>query len=48
MCRVCPNKVRISQLNQNYFVVDPNENCVRPYRILLKEIIDNNNKCYLF
>ena len=48
MCRVCPNKVRISQLNKNYFVVDPNENCVRPYRILLKEIIDNNNKCYLF
>ncbi len=48
MCRDCLNKVRISQLNKNYFVVDPNENCVRPYRILLKEIIDNNNKCYLF
>ncbi len=50
MCRVHPNEVKISQEKENYFVVDPNENCVRPYRILLKEIIDNNNnkRCYLF
>jgi len=38
MCRVCPNKVRISSDEENYFVVDPNNDCVRPYRILLKEI----------
>ena len=49
MCRVCPQEVRFSKEKQNYFVVNPNENCVRPYRILLKEIKNKNkNKCYLF
>ena len=37
MCRVCPNKVRISSDRNDYFVVDPNDDCVRPYRILLKD-----------
>lgn len=37
MCRVCPKKVRISSYIEYYFVVDPNYDCVRPYRILLKE-----------
>lgn len=41
MCRVCPNKVRISYIEEHYFVVDPNNDCVRPYRILLKEIKKN-------
>ena len=48
MCRVCPNKVRISKYYKNYFVVDPNENCVRPYRILLKEINNTEKSCSLF
>ena len=49
MCRVHPNEVRISQEKENYFVVDPNENCVRPYRILLKEInYMKKDKCSLF
>ena len=38
MCRVCPNKVRIASDKKDYFVVDPNYDCVRPYRILLKDI----------
>ena len=37
MCRVCPKKVRIPSSQIDYFVVDPNDDCVRPYRILLKE-----------
>ena len=38
MCRVCPNKVRISSDRKDYFVVDPDTNCVRPYRILIKKL----------
>ena len=37
MCRVCPKEVRISSKYNKYFVVDPDEKCVRPYRILFKE-----------
>lgn len=47
MCRVCPEEVRISEYQKNYFVVNPSDNCVRPYRILLKEI-NANSKCILF
>ena len=49
MCRVCPNKVRISKDNDNYFVVDPNDTCVRPYRILIKVEENNhsNDKCII-
>lgn len=36
MCRVCPEKVRISEAQADYYVADPNNNCIRPYRILLK------------
>ena len=38
MCRVNPYKTRIAKRMSNYFVVDPNINCVRIYRILLKPI----------
>ena len=37
MCRVCPKKVRISQYKPDYFVLEPNKDCIRPYRILIKE-----------
>ena len=47
MCRVCPEEVRISERQKNYFVVNPSDNCVRPYRILLKEI-NGSSKCILF
>lgn len=43
MCRVCPSKVRISQYEPDYFVLDPNKDCIRPYRILLKPLNNNNN-----
>jgi hypothetical protein len=43
MCRVCPNKVRISNYEPIYFVLDPNKDCIRPYRILLKPLNNNNN-----
>jgi len=48
MCRVCPNKTRISDNNHNYFVLDPNKDCIRPYRILLKPLnSNNNNNCHI-
>lgn len=37
MCRVCPKEVRISSHYNIYFVVDPDEKCIRPYRILFKD-----------
>ena len=45
MCRVCPNKVRISENDPSYFVLDPNKDCIRPYRILLKPL--NNSSCQI-
>ena len=38
MCRVNPYKTRIASGMSNYFVIDPNVNCVRIYRILLKPL----------
>lgn len=46
MCRVCPQKVRIAELKPDYFVLDPNTDCVRPYRILLKK--PNNSFCVIY
>ena len=46
MCRVCPQKVRISESKSNYYVLDPNKDCVRPYRILLKKT--NNSFCEIY
>ena len=37
MCRVCPEKVRISRAEPDYYVLDPNKDCIRPYRILLRD-----------
>ena len=37
MCRVNPKKVRIAKYNPDYFVLDPNNDCIRPYRILIKK-----------
>ena len=45
MCRVCPRKVRISEKEKDYFVLDPNKDCIRPYRILLKKI---NSLCSIY
>ena len=38
MLRVKPNKIRIAQSNQNYWVLNGNSEEIRPYRILIKEI----------
>ena len=38
MCRVNPIKTRVAQGMSNYFILDPNVNCVRIYRILLKPL----------
>ena len=53
MCRVNPNKVRIPDCQKDNFVVDPNSDCVRAYRILLKcnenQIITKNERnCHIF
>lgn len=47
MCRVCPQKVRIAQSEPDYFVLDPNKDCVRPYRILLKKT-NGNSFCIIY
>ena len=39
MCRVNPEKTRFSEYEKEYFVLDPNEQCIRPYRILIKTVI---------
>ena len=39
MCRVNPEKTRFSEYEKEYFVLDPNEQCIRPYRILIKPVI---------
>ena len=53
MCRVNPNKVRIPDCQKDNFVVDPNSDCVRAYRILLKRnenqiITKNESNCHIF
>jgi hypothetical protein len=53
MCRVNPNKVRIPDCQKDNFVVDPNSDCVRAYRILLKRnenqiITKNERNCHIF
>ena len=47
MCRVCPEKVRISEDEPDYYVLDPNKDCIRPYRILLKNT-RNNSSCEIY
>ena len=50
MCRVCPEKVRISRAEPDYYVLDPNKDCIRPYRILLRDTrnIRNNSSCLIY
>ena len=50
MCRVCPQKVRIAYSHHDYYVLDPNIDCVRPYRILLKKTNGNsgNSFCIIY
>ena len=50
MCRVCPEKVRISGAEPDYYVLDPNKDCIRPYRILLRDTrnIRNNSSCLIY
>ena len=53
MCRVNPKKVRISNRNNNYWIVsgepinsnslNRHDDEIRPYRILLKKITNQNN-----
>lgn len=47
MCRVCPEKVRISRAKPDYYVLDPNKDCIRPYRILLRNT-RNNTSCLIY
>ena len=37
MCRVNPNQIRVPSGFQSYIIVDDSYECVRPYRILVKE-----------
>ena len=46
MCRVCPEKVRFSNSRSDYFVLDGNNECVRPYRILLKPL-NSGSSCII-
>ena len=39
MCRVNLEKTRFSDKLKEYFVLNPNEQCIRPYRILIKPVI---------
>ena len=39
MCRVNPEKTRFSDKLKENFVLNPNEQCIRPYRILIKPVI---------
>ena len=38
MCRVNPDKIRILNNKENQWVLNPNSNEIRPYRILIKKI----------
>ena len=46
MCRVCPEKVRFSNSRNDYFVLDGNNECIRPYRILLKPL-NSGSSCII-
>ena len=46
MCRVCPEKVRFSNSQSDYFVLDGNNECIRPYRILLKPL-NSGSSCII-
>ena len=39
MCRINPEKTRFSDKLKEYFVLNPNEQYIRPYRILIKLVI---------
>ena len=39
MCRVMPDKIRCSTNSEDYWVINGTDNEVRPYRILIKEIM---------
>ena len=39
MCRVNLEKTRFSDKLKENFVLNPNEQCIRPYRILIKPVI---------
>ena len=48
MCRVCPEKVRYTNSQPDYYVLDPNNFCIRPYRILLKEVRAHSSFCHIY
>ena len=39
MCRIMPEKIRCPEEEKNFWVINGTENEVRPYRILIKEIV---------
>ena len=41
MCRVNPKTVRISKAEPKYWVVNGNDNEIRPYRLLIKKVNEN-------
>jgi len=43
MCRVNPRNIRIPEDNQDYWVVKGGINDIRPYRLLIQEIKENNH-----
>lgn len=47
MCRVRPEKVRFSNSRNDYFVLDGNNECIRPYRILLKPL-NSRSSCIIY
>ena len=39
MCRIMPKKIRCPEEEKNFWIINGTENEVRPYRILIKEIV---------
>ena len=39
MCRVMPDKIRCPTSTEDYWVINGTDNEVRPYRILIKEVM---------
>ena len=42
MCRVNPRTIRIPEDNQDYWVVKGGINDIRPYRLLIQEVKNDN------
>ena len=41
MCRVNPKTIRISKDEPKYWVVNGNDNEIRPFRLLIKKVNEN-------